>query len=304
VFTCSSDDDYIHLFNHLFYHGLVSYQMFKKWTHHDCYTTHTETCDHILTESKKQLGRSVQEPAPSDKNFPSLDPDDLYQDFCRDNGTLEFSIDNPNTCNKLGTRTTNYLNRPDVQEAIHAKPLEWLACANLNYTSNAGSMNPYYESFFALNPTPRILVASGDIDIDTVPFPFTMACLDKLNRPVTSAWQPWFVNGATSGYVEQYDKYTYITVKGAGHEIPYYQPLLSFSVFQRYITNSSFVEDSESAPAPFLPKLKQGLVLREFMRVNEKNWLPFELLTIWVAIECILQLLSFNFSFVKQNKTK
>lgn len=44
----------------------------------------------------------------------------------------------------------------------------------------------------------------------------------------------------TAGYVEIYDKYAYATVKGAGHEVPLYQPYLAFYLFQRFVVEGSF----------------------------------------------------------------
>ena len=44
----------------------------------------------------------------------------------------------------------------------------------------------------------------------------------------TAPWRPWTVNGITAGYWEEFDRYTFATVKGAGHTVPQYQPLTSF----------------------------------------------------------------------------
>jgi len=90
------------------------------------------------------------------------------------------------------------------------------------------------------------MIYSGDVDIYTVPFGYTMACLAELQESVQSAWQPWFVNGATAGYVEVYDHFTYATLKGAGHEAPQYQPLTAMNMFQRFMTSGSLTRNDES----------------------------------------------------------
>jgi len=184
--------------------------------------------------------------------LPSLDPDDLYQDFCTGNGTLEFSVQNPlvkQDCTSVDALLTDYLNRADVQSAIYARPTKWISCTdNINYTGNYPSMIPFYETFFAERPDLKILVYSGDIDVDTVPFPVTQKCLYDLQRPNTQAWRPWYVNGATVGYWEVFDRYTYATVKGAGHEVPQYQPLAAYNLFTRFISSGNLnSEDDESA---------------------------------------------------------
>ena len=60
-------------------------------------------------------------------------------------------------------------------------------------------------------------------------------CLSELNRPVKSPWAPWTVSNQTAGYLTVYDTLTYATVKGAGHEVPLFQPL------EAYVLISSFV---------------------------------------------------------------
>jgi hypothetical protein len=43
----------------------------------------------------------------------------------------------------------------------------------------------------------------------------------------------------TAGYVEVYDKYTFATVRGAGHEVPQYQPLFAQTLFTRFLQTGS-----------------------------------------------------------------
>ena len=83
------------------------------------------------------------------------------------------------------------------------------------------------------------MVYSGDVDIATVPHAYTQLCLSYLNRPLKTQWKRWTVDDITAGYVEVYDTYTFATVKGAGHEVPQYQPYFAFNMFQRFITNGS-----------------------------------------------------------------
>jgi len=191
---------------------------------------------------------------------------------------LEFSKEIPSTpsCENvdLGTITSNYLNVAKVQKAINALPTDWQSCANINYDANGGPMLPYYESFFNLNPNLHIMIYSGDVDIGTVPFPFTMTCVYSLNRPVVETWRPWFVNGATVGYVEVFDKITYATVKGSGHEVPLYQPLNAYNLFLRFITNKRVTEESEQSviSKAFIP-LRQGQILRKYRKVDSENFI-------------------------------
>jgi len=77
-------------------------------------------------------------------------------------------------------------------------------------------MNPIYLQ--AITANLNILIYAGDVDVATVPAWYINPCLAALNQNIVSDWQPWFVNEATAGYVQEFDTFTYATLKGAGHE--------------------------------------------------------------------------------------
>ncbi|KAL6076427.1 Carboxypeptidase [Balamuthia mandrillaris] len=274
VFNCEAEwspDVQLNLF---YWHGLVSYTNFANWTRQGCNKdSSSAACSYIYNQTITQIGVFDQElkglglnhkakamplfrhnyllqrAAKKSKNQPSLDPDDLYQDFCTGNGTLDFAATIPTNCMPIGERVAAYLNRVDVQKAIHAKPTKWTECTDaINYEPSGANMNDIYLRLFNEAPNVSVLVFAGDIDIATVPFATTQACLGEIAnkvRPV-SAWQPWFVNGATAGYVEVFDKYTFATIKGAGHEAPQYQPITSFAMFSRFLTRQNLTLPEES----------------------------------------------------------
>jgi len=289
VLGCAAEGSDDLTLNILYWHGLVSYQHYAQWLQNDCAKKETQTCSNIMNSAINQVGEIYQQlvvinpttGAPAAKNQPSLDPDDLFQDFCTDNGTLNFAENLPNDCHPSGNLITKYLNRADVQTAINVKPTKWAICSNtLNYESNVNSIIPYYKNVFQLRPDVKVLVYSGDIDVLTVPFPYTQACLSELNdatNPQTVKWQPWFVNGATAGYTEAYANYTYATVKGAGHEVPGYQPLTAFNLFGRFLTNHSLLTSDSSIDSITKQKIlrdravpTQGDVLRAMRNFNRK----------------------------------
>lgn len=83
----------------------------------------------------------------------------------------------PDNCQAVGDLTAAYLNRRDVQEAIHAVgpngglPLQWTECTSvINYDITGQSLVPKYANFQKQKPGFKVLVYSGDIDIATVPF--------------------------------------------------------------------------------------------------------------------------------------
>jgi len=267
VIGCESADYNAIQFNLFYWHGLVSHIVLANWTSHLCdIDSSNDGCDEIFNVAMTQIGVIFQQ-VKTDANGityqtndqPSLDPDDLYQDFCLGNGTLDFAdnLGYPDSCYPVGNQMTDYLNRPDVQEIIGAKSTNWVGCTGaINYTSNAGSMIPYYNNFFNQRPDLGVLVYSGDVDIFTVPFGYTQACLVELKQDIQKVWGPWMVNGATAGYYEVFEQFVYATLKGAGHESPEYQPLTSLAMFSRFIQNSDLADPNpsrvKSSPIPVL----------------------------------------------------
>jgi len=254
VFNCPTllEPDYSIEFNLLYFHGLISFEHFSNWTSLGCNTKkESAECFTIYEAAVAQIGIIYQELVVGPIiPKPSLDPDDLYQDFCTGNGTLEFTKNDPKDCQGLnsGPLLTNYLNRKDVQQAIGARSTRWSVCSDkesLLYGRSGANMNDYYNKFFDQKPSLSILIYSGDVDIKTVPFGITQPCLAQLNRSMTSNWQPWYVNGWTAGYVQTFDTYTYVTIKGSGHEAPQYQPLSALNMFRRFLTTQSLKPSPE-----------------------------------------------------------
>jgi len=283
VFSCqsgvigSTGAYFIENVNLLYWHGLASYTNYHNWTLQGCNVpkqAEQPNCQWIYNIIMKQVGVIVQEKKrsaegiQSAKEWPSLDPDDIFQNFCTGNGTLAFA-ETPtadNVCpEELAQILINYLNRADVQKALGIiTKVDWDMCTDLDYDISGKSMVPYYESFFKNKPGFQILVYSGDLDILTVPFAYTQPCIAQLSGKPLTLWQPWFVNGATAGYVETYDKYTYATIKGAGHEAPLYQPLTSYQMIYRFLTTGKLDDLTSKSHGRSIPtRLNQGQMLRK-----------------------------------------
>ncbi|VVB08843.1 unnamed protein product [Arabis nemorensis] len=123
-----------------------------------------------------------------------------------------------------------YYNHPDVQRAMHANhtaiPYKWTACSefvfqNWNWRDSDNSMLPIYKELIATGL--RIWVFSGDTD-SVMPVTATRFSLSKLNLPVKTRWYPWYSGNQVGGRTEVYEGLTFVTVRGAGHEVPLFQP--------------------------------------------------------------------------------
>jgi serine carboxypeptidase-like clade II len=161
--------------------------------------------------------------------------------------------------------TTVYLNHPEVQQAIHARPTNWSwVSRKLNYQNETASMFaayslclslsvcalaielnqlrlldmiPLWQRFLAQTSW-RILIYSGDVD-STVPFLDTQSWISCLNQPIIRRWRNWHRDRQTAGSIIEYKGITFLTVKGAGHMVPLYDAPSAWAFYSRWIQGQS-----------------------------------------------------------------
>jgi len=137
-----------------------------------------------------------------------------------------------------------YYNRPDVQAALHANtthiPYSWTGCSLSifnSWTDSAFSVLPIYKELIAAGL--RIWVYSGDVD-SVVPVTGTRLAINQLSLPIKIPWYPWYVDNQTvGGWTEGYEGLTFAVVRGAGHEVPLFQPKRGLKIFQSFIMGNS-----------------------------------------------------------------
>ncbi|KAH9692629.1 Carboxypeptidase [Citrus sinensis] len=83
----------------------------------------------------------------------------------------------------------------------------------------------------------RIWVYSGDTD-GALPVTCTRYAVKKLGTPVRTAWYPWYTQGEVGGYAVGYQNLTFVTVRGAGHFVPSYQPARALVLFSSFINGT------------------------------------------------------------------
>jgi len=145
--------------------------------------------------------------------------------------------------------TVLYLNRPDVMEALHVKAggeIKWKPCSDnveYDFDSFAESQIDLYEDLMEMleeHPI-DIMVFSGDDDAICSTAGTQKWIWDIGVDPKPSKmWQPWIVQNQTAGYVTVFDvdgpgSFTFVTVHGAGHEVPWYRPMEALEMLQRYL---------------------------------------------------------------------
>ncbi|TYH77825.1 hypothetical protein ES332_D04G182300v1 [Gossypium tomentosum] len=93
--------------------------------------------------------------------------------------------------------TKVYLNRPDVQKALHAN------VTNISY--------PWTQ-------------CSGDTD-GRIPVTSTRLTLNKLGLKINKEWTPWYTHHKqVGGWTIEYEGLTFVSIRGAGHQVPSFKP--------------------------------------------------------------------------------
>ncbi|GMY08739.1 serine carboxypeptidase-like 27 [Fagus crenata] len=134
-----------------------------------------------------------------------------------------------------------YFNLPEVQKALHANVTQisypWKTCSDIVgniWADSPLSMLPIYRELIAAGL--RIWVFSGDTDA-VVPVTATRYSIDALKLPTIINWYPWYDNGKVGGWSQVYKGLTFVTVTGAGHEVPLHCPRQAFILFRSFLAN-------------------------------------------------------------------
>ncbi|RZB68027.1 serine carboxypeptidase II-3-like isoform X2 [Glycine soja] len=134
--------------------------------------------------------------------------------------------------------TNSYLNLAEVQEALHAKASVWYPCRGVGWTDSPATILPTINRLISSGINTWIY--SGDTD-GRVPITSSRYSVNALKLPVETTWRPWYSSNEVGGYLVGYKGLTLITVRGAGHMVPSYQP-------QRALTMISFFLLGELPP--------------------------------------------------------
>ena len=80
-------------------------------------------------------------------------------------------------------------------------------------------------------------VYSGDTD-GRVPVLSTRYSLKEMKLKITKEWRAWFDEGQVGGWVEEYEGgLTFASVRGAGHQVPFYAPQQALSLFSHFLSS-------------------------------------------------------------------
>nr|XP_043629652.1 serine carboxypeptidase 1-like [Erigeron canadensis] len=128
----------------------------------------------------------------------------------------------------------DYLNSSAVQNALNVKPTSWDLCSDviMGWHDSATTILPIIE--YLISNGQRVWVYSGDVD-GRVPITSSRYSINTLNLPIETPWRPWYLNKEVGGYLEGYKGLLLITVRGAGHTVPSYQPQRALTLFSSFL---------------------------------------------------------------------
>ncbi|CAI0415471.1 unnamed protein product [Linum tenue] len=139
----------------------------------------------------------------------------------------------------ISTVTEAYFNRKDVQEALHANvsgriPYPWTHCSDTiqSWHDAPHSVLPVIKKLVAGGV--RVWVYSGDTD-GRIPVTSTRLTLNKLGLNTTKEWAPWYFRRQVGGWTIEYDGLTFVTIRGAGHQVPTFKPMQALVLIKRFL---------------------------------------------------------------------
>ncbi|KAJ3669133.1 hypothetical protein LUZ60_011083 [Juncus effusus] len=228
--------DYIGTFEYWWTHGLISDSTYKN-LRSNCIN---DSSEHPSIECIKNLNIASNEEG-------NIDPYSIYTKPCNNTASLKLGINGRypwmsrayDPCTERYAK--KYYNLPEVQKALHANitgiQYAWDTCSDIvgtYWADSPKSMLPIYQELIAAGL--RIWVFSGDTDA-VVPVTATRYSIDALKLPTIVNWHPWYDNGRLGGWSQIYKGLTFVTIIGAGHEVPLHRPRQALILFRHFLKN-------------------------------------------------------------------
>ncbi|XP_058751508.1 serine carboxypeptidase-like 45 [Vicia villosa] len=149
----------------------------------------------------------------------------------------------------LEDETITYLNRKEVQEALHAKLVgiitTWFTCSEvLKYDMRNLEIPTISILGTLVKSGVRVLVFSGDQD-SVIPLTGTRSLVNGLAKNIglntTESYRAWFNERQIGGWTQVYGSniLSFATIRGAAHEAPFSQPGRSLVLFKAFLEGKS-----------------------------------------------------------------
>ncbi|KAH0654705.1 hypothetical protein KY289_032383 [Solanum tuberosum] len=234
-------NDYLGLFQFMWSAGMISDQTYKQANalcHDQSYLRPSEQCDKILDQANEEIG--------------NIDSYSIFTPAC----TAKFSILNHllRKSNSIGhlrrsydpcteQHSKIYFNLPEVQNALHVhkrnSSFKWVTCSeevSSGWKDSPKSVLDVYREL--IKSGLRIWVFSGDTDA-VIPVTSTRYSIDALKLPTVAPWRAWYDDGQVGGWTQEYKGLTFVTVRGAGHEVALHRPKQALTLVKSFLAGTS-----------------------------------------------------------------
>ncbi|XP_024975019.1 serine carboxypeptidase-like 45 [Cynara cardunculus var. scolymus] len=240
---------------YLWSHGLISddtYELFNKVCNYSTIRRQaqsksiTPTCSQVANQAAKEIGRFI--------NAYDITLDVCLSDVFSQSQVLEQNQDTETKVDVcVEDKTIEYLNRKDVQTALHARLVgvkQWAPCSEvLNYEMQnlETPMIPVLVSL--LKSGLKVFVYSGDQD-SVLPLTGTRVDVNSVAKELglntTLPYRAWFNGNQVGGWTQVYgDVLTFATIRGASHEAPFSQPERSIALFRGFLSGKPLPQPNE-----------------------------------------------------------
>jgi carboxypeptidase C (cathepsin A) len=128
-----------------------------------------------------------------------------------------------------------FLNDPINKAKLNVRQdLTWETCNDeINDTYKSGdSIQIYKDVLFGADL--RVWFYSGDTDA-AVPINGSMKWVSNLGLRITEEYRKWLIRDQVAGYVQEYEGFTFATVKGTGHMVPQWKKEEAFILFSAFL---------------------------------------------------------------------
>ncbi|KAK1420930.1 hypothetical protein QVD17_22902 [Tagetes erecta] len=139
--------------------------------------------------------------------------------------------------------STIYFNLPEVKNALHAyhsnTSTTWETCSDvveMSWKDSPVSVLDVYQELISSGL--RIWMFSGDTDA-VIPVTSTRNTINALNLTTISPWRAWYEDGQVGGWTQKYEGLTFVTVRGAGHEVPLHKPKQALTLLKSFLAGAS-----------------------------------------------------------------
>nr|DAD45403.1 TPA_asm: hypothetical protein HUJ06_003632 [Nelumbo nucifera] len=229
--------DHMGVFQFMWSAGLISDQTYKQlnlFCDFQSFIHTSKQCENILEIANNEIG--------------NIDLYSIFTPTCTSNSSLSHRLMKRLRAGRISEKydpctekhSTVYFNLPEVQKALHVHPevapTKWETCSdvvNENWKDSPKTVLDIYHELIGAGL--RIWIFSGDTDA-VIPVTSTRYSIDALKLPTIGPWRAWYDEGQVGGWTQQYVGLNFVSVRGAGHEVPLHKPKLALSLIKAFLS--------------------------------------------------------------------